>query len=146
MTGANEPKISWVDPELLRLKQEEKELFEEAHIIFHVIFAFAIISLVVFLLLLTILVLLHRLIVHFLRKRSLSKLLEKQAAASSNRREASLRYCGGAKNDPEQANLCSCSPLPPLSAISQKTSKAKPNLRAEVFQATSDAKIGQEHV
>ena len=145
MTGANEPKISWVDPELLRVKQEEKELFEEAHIIFHVIFAFAIISLVVFLLLLTILVLLHRLITHFMRKRSLSKLLEKQAAASSNRGEASLRYCGRAKNDPEQANLCSCSPLPPLSAC-QKPSKAKPSLRAEVFQATSTAKIRQEHV
>ena len=145
MMGANEPKISWVDPELLRVKQEEKELFEEAHIIFHVIFAFAIISLVVFLLLLTILVLLHRLITHFMRKRSLSKLLEKQAAASSNRGEASLRYCGRAKNDPEQANLCSCSPLPPLSAC-QKPSKAKPNLRAEVFQATSAAKIRQEHV
>ena len=146
MTDANEPKISWVDPELLRLKQEEKELFEEAHIIFHVTFAFVVISLVILLLLLTILVLLHRLIIHFMRKRSLSKLLEKQAAASSNdRRKVSFRYCGRAKNDPEQANVCSCSPLPPLSAC-QKPSKIKPSLRAGVFQATSEAKTREEDV
>ena len=87
----NEPRVSWVDPELLKLKQEEKELFEEAHIIFHVIFAFVVVSLVVFLLLLVILVFLHRLINHFMRKRSLSKLLEKQAASSKRRADYNFR-------------------------------------------------------
>ena len=83
------PKTSWVDPELLRLKQEEKELFREAHTIFHIVFAFSVISLVLFLLLLVIAVLLHRLVVHFVRKRSLSRLLEKQAAAGVERRRTS---------------------------------------------------------
>ena len=83
------PKTSWVDPELLRLKQEERELFREAHTIFHIVFAFSVISLVLFLLLLVIVVLLHRLVVHFVRKRSLSRLLEKQAAAGVDKRRTS---------------------------------------------------------
>ena len=133
MKDVNEPKISWVDPELLRLKQEEKELFEEAHIIFHLIFAFVVIALVVFLLLLLVLVFLHRLIMHFLRKRSLSRLLEKQAA-SSPRREASFEHCRKAKNDPEQANLCSCSPF----SGCQKPHETKPKPK--------ETKTRQEHV
>ena len=138
----NEPRVSWVDPELLKLKQEEKELFEEAHIIFHVIFAFVVVSLVVFLLLLVILVFLHRLIIHFMRKRSLSKLLEKQAASSKRRADYNFRYCRKSENDPEQANLCSCSTLPAC----QKPIKTKPNPREGVYQAPSEAKPGQEYV
>ena len=141
MKDVNEPKISWVDPELLRLKQEEKELFEEAHTIFHIIFAFTVVALVVFLLLLVILVFLHRLIIHFMRKRSLSKLLEKQAA-SSKRRADNFKYCRKSENDPEQANLCSYSTFPAC----QKQGQAKPNLRTEVYQPPNEAKPRQEYV
>ena len=140
MKDVNGPKISWVDPELLRLKQEKKELFEEAHIIFHLIFAFVVIALVVFLLLLTILVFLHRLIMHFMRKRSLSRLLEKQAA--SNSREVSFQYCQKPKDnlDPEQANVCSCSPLSGF----QKPSDTKPNPKTGRFH--QESRTREEHV
>ena len=148
MKDENGPKLSWVDPELLRLKQEEKELFEEAHVIFHLIFAFVVISLVVFLLLLTILVFLYRLMMHFMRKRSLSKLLEKQAATCSGRkRRVSFQYWLNPrdeefhKNDLEGATA-SLSISPPC----QHSRQNKANTRTGVHQVPSQAKTRQDSV
>ena len=125
------PKTSWVDPELLRLKQEERELFREAHTIFHIVFAFSVISLVLFLLLLVIAVLLHRLVVHFVRKRSLSRLLEKQAAAGVDRRRTTSRRLGRpVPQRPEKqtqgTNMCSCASLLSFPAAGQNTFRSKP--------------------
>ena len=125
------PKTSWVDPELLRLKQVERELFREAHTIFHIVFAFSVISLVLFLLLLVIAVLLHRLVVHFVRKRSLSRLLEKQAAAGVDRRRTTSRRLGRpVPQRPEKqtqgTNMCSCASLLSFPAAGQNTFRSKP--------------------
>ena len=125
------PKTSWVDPELLRLKQEERELFREAHTIFHIVFAFSVISLVLFLLLLVIAVLLHRLVVHFVRKRSLSRLLEKQAAAGVDRRRTTSRRLGRTvpqrpEKQTQGTNMCSCASLLSFPAAGQNTFRSKP--------------------
>ena len=152
MKDENGPKLSWVDPELLRLKQEEKELFEEAHVIFHLIFAFVVISLVVFLLLLTILVFLYRLMMHFMRKRSLSKLLEKQAATCGRKRRVSFQYWPNPrdeefhKTDPEEAtNLCSAPPSLSIS-LCQNLRQNKQNTRTGIHPVPSEAKTRQESV
>ena len=128
------PKTSWVDPELLRLKQEERELFREAHTIFHIVFAFSVISLVLFLLLLVIVVLLHRLVVHFVRKRSLSRLLEKQAAAGVDRRRTSStsKRLGrpvpqGPGKQTQKTNMCSCASVLSFSPACQNTFSSKPD-------------------
>ena len=125
------PKTSWVDPELLRLKQEERELFREAHTIFHIVFAFSVISLVLFLLLLVIAVLLHRLVVHFVRKRSLSRLLEKQAAAGVDRRRTTSRRLGRTvpqrpEKQTQGTDMCSCASLLSFPAAGQNTFRSKP--------------------
>merc|ERR1712038_1828011 len=115
--------------------------FEEAHVILDLIFAFVVISLVVFLLLLTILVFLYRLMVHFMRKRSLSKLLEKQAATSGRKRRVSFQYWLNPrdeefhKNDPEEAtNLCSAPPSLSISPPCQHSRQNKANTRTGVHQ------------
>ena len=125
------PKTSWVDPDLLRLKQEERELFQEAHTIFHIVFAFSVISLVLFLFLLVIVVLLHRLVVHFVRKRSLSRLLEKQAAAGVDRRRTTSRRLGRPvpqrpKKQTQGTDMCSCASLLSFPAAGQNTFRSKP--------------------
>ena len=125
------PKTSWVDPELLRLKQEERELFREAHTIFHIVFAFSVISLVLFLFLLVIVVLLHRLVVHFLRKRSLSRLLEKQAGVGVDRRRTSSKRLGRTvpqrpEKQTQGTNMCSCASLLSFPAAGQNTFRSKP--------------------
>ena len=126
------PKTSWVDPELLRLKQEERELFREAHTIFHIVFAFSVISLVLFLLLLVIVVLLHRLVVHFVRKRSLSRLLEKQAAAGVDRRRTSSTFKRLGRPVPQRAGkqnqetkMCSCASVLSFRQDCQNTFRSK---------------------
>ena len=123
------PKTSWVDPELLRLKQEERELFREAHTIFHIVFAFSVVFLVLFLLLLVIAVLLHRLVVHFLRKRSLSRLLEKQAGVD-RRRTTSRRLGRTVPQRPgkqtQGTDMCSCASLLSFPAACQNTFRSKP--------------------
>ena len=153
MKDENGPKLSWVDPELLRLKQQEKELFEEAHVIFHLIFAFVVISLVVFLLLLAILVFLYRLMMHFMRKRSLSKLLEKQAATCGRKRRVSFQYWLNPrdeefhKTDPEEStNLCSAPPSLSISPPCQHSRQNKANTRTGVHPVPSEAKTRQESV
>ena len=125
------PKTSWVDPELLRLKQEERELFREAHTIFHIVFAFSVVSLVLFLLLLVIAVLLHRLVVHFVRKRSLSRLLEKQAGVGVDRRRTTSTRLGRTvpqrpEKQTQETNMCSCASLLSFPAAGQNTFRSKP--------------------
>ena len=126
------PKTSWVDPELLRLKQEERELFREAHTIFHIVFAFSVVSLVLFLLLLVIAVLLHRLVVHFVRKRSLSRLLEKQAGVRVDRRRTTSRRLGrplpqGPEKQTQGTNMCSCASLLSFPHADQNMFRSKPD-------------------
>ena len=128
------PKTSWVDPELLRLKQEERELFREAHTIFHIVFAFSVISLVLFLFLLVIVVLLHRLVVHFLRKRSLSRLLEKQAGVGVDRRRTSStsKRVGRTiserpQKQTQETNMCSCVSLLSFPHDGQNVFRSKPD-------------------
>ena len=97
--------------------------------------------------LLAILVFLYRLMMHFMRKRSLSKLLEKQAATCGRKRRVSFQYWLNPrdeefhKNDLEEATAY-LSISPPC----QHSRQNKADTRTGVHQVPSEAKTRQESV
>ena len=81
MEPQEDPMTSWVEQDVWKIRKEEEILFEEAHELFHIIFASVIVFLIVFIVAFTAFLFLYNRTEALYRRRSLNKIVEQQEAS-----------------------------------------------------------------